>query len=233
MQTPCSCRFMCTSACRSKGTVVEECPLGSQQKFGRSSARSVWRRSTQTTRLLHSHIRNHIWQRWRHPGALGCVSSPCHHLLHIISMEAAKPDVARPGCSRSVSLQLSDDDAAAAAEHRATKSIGFLRSRPTPRCGCDRAKRPGRTRPVKPRFNRHRPKLYTKSQPRTGHTRTNHETNTRTQIRRHTRRRTPAQTNQPTSHTRNQALWPSASLSVVASSPLSVLLIACFCRYAV
>ena len=32
------------------------------------------------------------------------------------------------------------------------------------------------------------------SQPRTGHTRTNHETNTRTQTRRHTRRRTPAQT---------------------------------------
>ena len=36
-----------------------------------------------------------------------------------------------------------------------------------------------------------------KSQPRTGHTRTNHETNTRTQTRKHTRRHTPAQ-DQPT-----------------------------------
>ena len=42
------------------------------------------------------------------------------------------------------------------------------------------------------------PRRLLKSQPRTGHTRTNHETNTRTQTRRHTRRRTPAQTNQPT-----------------------------------
>ena len=59
-----------------------------------------------------------------------------------------------------------------------------------------------------------------KSQPRTGHTRTNHETNTRTQTRRHTRRRTPAQTNQPTSHTRNQPTPPvTHTLSARARRP--------------
>ena len=42
------------------------------------------------------------------------------------------------------------------------------------------------------------------SQPRTRHTRTNHETNTRTQTRRHTRTRTPAQTNQPTNQPHTQ-----------------------------
>ena len=60
----------------------------------------------------------------------------------------------------------------------------------------------------------------TKSQPRTGHTRTNHETNTRTQ----TRRRTPAQANQPTNqphtHIRNQPTTPvTHTLSARARRP--------------
>ena len=63
--------------------------------------------------------------------------------------------------------------------------------------------RTGRTHSVQPSFP-----VLAKSQPRTGHTRTNHETNTRTQTRRHTRRRTPAQTNQPTNQPHTQPTNP-------------------------